>query len=84
MRAYISEQTYTDSDLATHDADDLKVGNSSNPVDVADTIGCLATPAVFPAVCLGKIGAQVADGEEDVTLETKTSTGKHSIVPVPA
>lgn len=67
--------TYTDSDLAAHDTDDLKVGNRSDPVNAAYTIRSLAAPTVLPAIGLGEITAQVADGEQDVTLETKTGTG---------
>lgn len=76
--------TYTDSDLSTHDTDDLKVGDCSKPIDIASAILGLAAPAALPTIGFGKVTAQVADGEQDIALETETSTGKNSIVPVPA
>lgn len=71
--------TYTDDDLTDHDTDNFQICHSGDPVGVA--LRGLGAPALGPGI--GEKRRQVTDGEEDVTLQTKTSTGDDSIAEIP-
>lgn len=76
--------TYTNSNLTDHDTNDLKVGDSGDPVHRALAIVRLAAPARLPAIGGGEVAAQVTDGEQDVALEAEAGAGQDGVVPVPA
>lgn len=71
----------TDNDLANHDADNLEVCDRGEPVLAADAVGLGVVPALGPGSL--EEGLQVANGEEDVALETETSTGDDGVAEVP-
>lgn len=78
-RRQAGRTTHTDDNLSNHDTDDLEVGDRGDPV-LAALCGVVA-PALRPNG--SEEGLEVADGEEDVALETKTSTRENGILPVP-
>lgn len=71
--------TYTNNSLANHDADNLEVGDTSNPVVRA--LGGLLAPALRPGSLEERL--KVANGEEDVALETETSTRNDCMAEIP-
>jgi hypothetical protein len=70
----VTEDTHKN--LTDNDTADLEVVDSCDPGRVA----CLALPAVLEASLEERL--EVADGEEDVTLETETSARKNHIAEV--
>jgi hypothetical protein len=72
--------TYTNNSLANHDTDNLEVGDTGNPV-VRALGGLFLVPALRPGSLEERL--KVANGEEDVTLETETSTGNDCMAEIP-
>lgn len=72
----------TNEDLTDHDTNDFEVSDGSDPVLAAD-LGALegVIPALRPDLLEERL--QVTNGEEDVTLETETSTGDNGVAEVP-
>lgn len=73
----------TNKDLTDHDTNDFEVGDGGDPVLAAD-LGALegVIPALGPDLLEERL--QVTNGEEDVALETETSTGDNGVAEVPA
>jgi hypothetical protein len=72
-------RTYTNNSLANHDTDDFEVCHGGNPVVRAGS-GFLA-PAIRPDSFEERL--EVTNGEEDITLQTKTGSRNDSMAEIP-